>query len=234
MARLDAALVRGFDLFSKMNEADIEAMLLLARMREIAEGEAVFRQGDAAREFFLLLDGRLKVSQVTPDGRQVVVRHVNPGDLYGIAMALRREDYPGTASAVTESLTLAWDSKHWDGFVERNPSLAVGALHTVGQRLQEAHTRIRELSTEEVERRVAHALLRLANQAGRKADDGVLIDFPVTRQDIAEMTGTTLHTVSRIMSAWEERGLIASGRKRVTLREPHRLFVFAERGKDKD
>jgi CRP/FNR family transcriptional regulator, nitrogen oxide reductase regulator len=107
--------------------------------------------------------------------------------------------------------------------------LAMNALQTVGQRLQDAHTRIRELSTEEVERRVAHALLRLVNQAGKKTPEGILIDFPVTRQDIAEMTGTTLHTVSRVMTGWEAKGLVASGRKKVVVRDPHRLFIIAER-----
>jgi CRP-like cAMP-binding protein len=84
------------------------------------------------------------------------------------------------------------------------------------------------MSTQQVERRVAHALLRLAKQAGRKVDDGIEIDFPISRQDIAEMTGTTLHTVSRTLSAWEQQGLIESGRQRIVLRDPHRLFGLAE------
>jgi CRP-like cAMP-binding protein len=102
-------------------------------------------------------------------------------------------------------------------------------LHTVAQRLHEAHSRIKELSTEEVERRVARALLRVAGQSGRKVDGGgVLIDFPVTRQDLADMTGATLHTVSRIMSGWESIGLIEGARQRVVVREPHRLLLLAE------
>jgi CRP-like cAMP-binding protein len=84
------------------------------------------------------------------------------------------------------------------------------------------------MSTQQVERRIAHALLRLAKQAGRKAGQGVEIDFPISRQDIAEMTGTTLHTVSRTLSAWESQGMIESGRQRIVLRDPHRLFGLAE------
>jgi len=87
------------------------------------------------------------------------------------------------------------------------------------------------MSTEEVERRIAHALLRLAHQGGRKTEDGVLIDFPISRQDIAQMTGTTLHTVSRIMSAWEKVGLVSSGRQRVVICDPHRLYLLAESSK---
>ena len=85
-----------------------------------------------------------------------------------------------------------------------------------------------EMSTQQVEQRVANALLRLAKQAGHKVEHGVEIDFPISRQDIAQMTGTTLHTVSRILSGWESRGLVESGRQRVVLREPHKLFILAE------
>ena len=98
----------------------------------------------------------------------------------------------------------------------------------VGSRLQESHTRVVEMSTQQVEQRVAHALLRLAKQSGRKVDHGVEIDFPISRQDIAQMTGTTLHTVSRILSGWEQAGLVESGRQRIVLREPHKIFVLAE------
>jgi CRP-like cAMP-binding protein len=84
------------------------------------------------------------------------------------------------------------------------------------------------MSTQQVERRIAHALLRLAQQAGRKIEHGIEIDFPISRQDVAEMTGTTLHTVSRTLSAWEQQGLVESGRQRIAIRDPHRLFMLAE------
>jgi CRP-like cAMP-binding protein len=110
----------------------------------------------------------------------------------------------------------------------KHPSLAMNTMQTVGSRLQDAHTRVVEMSTEQVERRVAHALLRLAQQAGRKGEAGIQIDFPISRQDVAEMTGTTLHTVSRILSAWEDQGLVDSGRQRISIRNPHKLFMLAE------
>ncbi len=110
----------------------------------------------------------------------------------------------------------------------RFPSLASAALQTVGDRLSDAHARVVELSTEQVERRVAHALLRIANQSGRKVEGGIEITFPITRQDLAEMTGTTLFTVSRILSQWEGDGLIDSGRQKIFIKAPHRLFVLAE------
>ena len=116
----------------------------------------------------------------------------------------------------------------WDAVVENNPRLAINAMQTIGQRLDEAHTRLREMSTQEVERRVAHAVLRLAEKAGRIEGGGTRIDFPITRQDIAEMTGTTLHTVSRLLSAWETRGLVTGGRQKLTVIDADGLSRIAD------
>jgi CRP-like cAMP-binding protein len=215
-------------MFEKMSDSEIEALLAQAVMRRIGPGEAFFEQGAPATHFFLLIHGRLKVTQVTADGQQIIVRVVHPGDLFGFARALRRTDYPGTAIAAIESLAICWPTDLWPQFIDRSPHVAVSALTTIGQRLEEAHTRIREMSTEEVERRVAHTVIRLSKQAGRAEAGGVRIDFPISRQDIAEMTGTTLHTVSRILSAWEANGLVEGGRQKLLVRDPVRLQALAD------
>src|SRR5215475_9828586 len=136
--------------------------------------------------------------------------------------------YPATAVAAVDSIALAWPSASWARLIAKYPSLASSALQTVGSRLQDTQTRVIEISNEQVEQRVAHALLRLAKQAGRKVAAGIEIDFPISRQDIAEMTGTTLHTVSRILSAWEGQGLVEGGRQKVTITDPHALMLIAE------
>jgi CRP-like cAMP-binding protein len=101
---------------------------------------------------------------------------------------------------------------------------------TLGTRLDEMQSRIAELATQAVEQRVAAALLRLVNQSGRKVEDGIEIAFPVTRQNIADMAGTTLHTVSRLLSAWEKDGLVRSTRRHVVVTAPHRLVVLSGGG----
>jgi CRP-like cAMP-binding protein len=116
--------------------------------------------------------------------------------------------------------------------VTKFPALATNTLQAVGSRLQESFTRVVEMSTEQVEQRVAHALVRLAKRSGRQVEGGIEIDFPISRQDIAQMTGTTLHTVSRILSGWEQAGLIESARQRVVLRDPEQIFALAEQASD--
>lgn len=228
MAEIDRSLVRALPLFANMSDPDLDRLLSRAVMRRVTPGETVFEQGQKATQFFLLLHGRLKVTQVTPEGQQIIVRVVHPGDIFGFAQALQRDDYPGTPIAAAESVVICWPNEVWAHFVEQNPHLAINAMRSIGQRLQEAHTRIREMATEEVERRVAHAVLRLMDQAGKREADGVRIDFPLTRQDVAEMTGTTLHTVSRIFSAWESRGIVKGGRQKLLVRDRPRLEALAE------
>jgi CRP-like cAMP-binding protein len=179
------------------------------------------------RAFLLRAAARPCARQQDDAAEQVVVRYVVPAS-FGVAKAIGLTQYPATATTVDDSIVLAWPSAAWPGLVARYPALAANTLQTVGSRLQETHARVIEMSTQQVERRVAHALLRLAGQAGRKVEQGVEIDFPISRQDIAEMTGTTLHTVSRTLSAWEQQGLVEGGRQRIVVRDPHRLFKLAE------
>ena len=225
---IDRSLVANLPLFAGLEPAELDAILSEARSARYAKNSTVFEQGDDPQSFFLLLHGHVRASKMTPDGQQVVVRYVTPGEIFGVAMAIGLSKYPATATAVDDSVVLAWPSASWPRLVAEHPSLATNALQTVGARLQESHTRVVEMSTQQVERRVAHALLRLAQQAGRKVEHGVEIDFPISRQDIAEMTGTTLHTVSRTLSAWEQQGLIEGGRQRIVLRDPYKLFQLAE------
>lgn len=224
------SLVRNLDLFRAVADEELDTVLGHATALRLKAGDPVFQQGQTAENFFILLHGHLKVVQTTPEGDQIMVRYVIPGEVFGIARAMRRPTYPASCLAVEESIVLSWPSTEWDGFIARNPQLAFNAIQTVGQRLQDAHARIQELSTEEVEQRVARCILRLVDSSGEETEEGVAINFPITRQEIAEMTGTTLHTVSRLLSAWKERGLVNTGRKRVIVLKMDDLIRLAEGG----
>jgi len=226
--KIDQSLISDLPVFEGLSAEALDDILKRAHARHYAKGMVVFSQNEAAHSFFLLLHGRLRVTQVTPHGEQIVVRFVSPGDLFGVAMALGRKDYPGTATAIVDSLALLWPSAAWAEIIGQHPALASNAMRVIGGRLQDAHQRLREISTEDVERRVAHAVLKLADEAGKASPGGTTIDFPLSRQDIAEMTATTLHTVSRIVSAWEAAGVIEGGRQRIAIRDRRRLQTIAD------
>lgn len=166
--------------------------------------------------------------QVTPAGQQVIMRYISPVKEFGVIAMLSGAVYPVSAQAVDDSTALYWNKASLKELMDQIPGVAINALQTLADRVSEFQDRIRELTTERVERRIARALLRLAQQTGRKVQDGVLVDLLITRQDIAEMTGTTIYTVSRTMSQWETHGIIKSGREKIIIRRPHQLVVIAE------
>jgi CRP/FNR family transcriptional regulator, nitrogen oxide reductase regulator len=228
LAHLNRALIAGLPAFSGLSEADLDFALEGARSYIVKKDAAVFEQDGEAHSFFLLLHGHVRVERLTPDGQKVVARYISEGELIGIAVAMGRQTYPASAVAAVDCTVFAWPNARWQALTARIPALSANTLKTVGARMEEAQNRVVELATERVEQRVAHTLLRLLRQTGRKVEEGVEIDFPISRQDIAEMTGTTLFTVSRILSEWESKGLIKSGRQKITALQPHRLLVIAE------
>jgi CRP-like cAMP-binding protein len=161
----------------------------------------------------------------------VVVRYVSPGDLFGIAAALGRTTYPATATAVRHSLVLAWPSSVWPDLANAYPQLQGNLFHAVGDRLDQAQQRVVEMATEDAEHRVAHALLRLAaEQPGAASAESGEVDLQLSRRDVAELSGTTFHTVSRILTAWERQGLVWSRREQIVLRDRSRLSALAGDG----
>lgn len=234
MANLDPSLLSGLPPFSRLSTDQIREVLDRATPHRWEEGRDVFRAGDEADRFFLLLDGAIRVVRTTADGEQVVPLHIPAGQLFGIAPAFGLEAYPATAVAVVECVTLSWPSRTWTEFVDQYDGFASETWRTIGGRMQELHVRIEELATRAVEQRVASVLLQILRQSGRKVEEGIEIPFPITRATIAEMTGTTLHTVSRLLSAWEKQGIVLSTRKHVTITDPHKLVIIGGSGQSAD
>jgi len=224
----DSAVLHGMRLFAGLDAADLADVIRFAQSRRVPKGATAFKQGDPADTCHALIDGRIKLMQTGPDGQQVVVRFIGPGETFGTVAVFTGAAYPVDAVAMADCVEIVWSEATMTDLMQRHPRIALNALAIVGARLQEVQNRLREVSTERVERRVAHALLRLVRQAGRRVEGGVEIAFPLTRQDVAEMTGTTLHTVSRILSAWESQGLVESIRQQLVIRQPHRLVAIAE------
>jgi CRP-like cAMP-binding protein len=215
-------------IFQGLEPTALPPILKAGRYKQVAADTFFFHQGEPAAQFYVLLEGRARLTQVTAEGHQVIVHYVGPGDGVGIIVALSSIPYPVSAEAVEDCLALSWDAETILQLMLDCPRLALNGMKLIAQRFAELQDRYRELATERVERRVARALLRLVRQMGKRVEGGVLIDIPLSRQDLAEMTGTTLYTVSRILSRWEEQGLVDLGRERVILRKSHELVIIAE------
>lgn len=228
MSSISVEQIAGAPLFVGLQETALHEVLAYAFTVQAPRQNYVFHQGEPAERFYHVLAGQIRLVQLGPEGHQVTIRYVGPSDSIGVIVALSLSDYPLSAQAMTDAELLSWRADDIGRLMETHPRLALNGMRLIGERFHELQMRYRELATERVERRVARALLRLARQAGRRVPEGVLLDLPLSRQDLGEMTGTTLYTVSRILSGWEEGGLILAGREQVIICNPHGLVAIAE------
>lgn len=223
-----ARYLRDSLLFAGLDEEAHGVVARAARLRRVKDGAYFFHQGEPATVLYVLIEGRVKATQVTAEGHAVLLRLIGPSETFGAVAALGDAVHPASAQATGACVALGWSSETISALMERFPRLALNALRFLAGRLKEFQDRYRELATQRVERRIANALLRLARQIGKQTEGGTLIDFTLSRQDIAEMTGTTLFTVSRTLSGWEAQGIVSGGRERVLILKPDELRAISE------
>lgn len=224
----DIEKIKSIDFFQGLTHRELIDVMDTGDYRNFESGEFLFFESDPATIMYVLIDGQIKLSQLTPEGKQVILSYATPGSAFGIIAVLGDMNYPVSAQALADSRVLCWGKSSMHELMIQIPNLSINGLAILSWKIREFQDRIRELSTERVERRIARALLRLGRQTGRLTVKGIVIDLPITRQDLGEMTGTTLYTVSRILSKWESMGLISSAREKITIKSPHKLVVVAE------
>ena len=216
--------------FQHATDEDLELILKNSITRSIEEGSFFFMQGDEAEYLYILIKGQVKLMQSNPNGQQVNLRTIYPWQMFGALGAVRSDGatYPASAQTLEDCTALAISSLFLRSMLETRPYLSFDLMKLMTTYIQEMQARYRELATERVEQRVANALIRLAGQSGTKTDKEAGIELSLSRQDVAEMTGTTLYTVSRLLSEWERKGIIKTGRERITFTNPHELVRIAE------
>lgn len=214
-------------IFDGLTDGERDQWLRRATLATVERGKTLARQGEPARHFQLLEAGFLKLLQLTPEGAEVIVRFIVPGEPFGGVVALNDAPYPVTAVAVQPSTLRSWPREVVAELLRETPQVRVNIMREIATHMTAALTRVRELTTARVDQRLAHTLLRLADQCGRREPDGVLIAQPLTRQEIADLTGTTLYTVSRTLAKWESLGLIETRKRMLLVRSPGKLEAVA-------
>lgn len=206
-------------LFAGLSDADCTAVLDAATVRSYGPGQMLFAQGDAADAFFLVADGSVKLVQATPDGREMIVRFIRPGEVIAAVAVIPDGQYPVTAIAAEPCVTAVWPADALRALIARFPKLHPNIMAAMAMHMQDALSQGRELATAKVPQRLAAMLLRLADRHGEPQEDGLLITQPLSREQIAEMTGTTLFTVSRTLSEWQEAGIVSTRKRHIVIHD---------------
>lgn len=216
-------MMRRCPLFASLPATDLQGVFAMARERRVMRQETVFRQGDRSDAIYMLTQGRMKLLLGGPGGRGIILAFVDAGEAFGYLAPMAGTSRAHTAQAVMESSVLAWDAEILEDLLRR-PALMRNALRLAARQIQDDWSRLHALVTEPVAHRLARALLQLASTDRHEKRPVVSI----MQQDLAELIGTTPPTLSRILGAWETRGLVAAARERVVVRDPERLFRIAE------
>jgi CRP/FNR family transcriptional regulator, nitrogen oxide reductase regulator len=221
--------VRALSTFHALDEDIVAYCLQHAALASAKRGELLIRQGERATLVYVIRTGYAKLVSMSPDGHEVMVGIVGPRDVFGQAAVVREErDYAVTATALTPMQFAIWSRAKGLELAERFPEIHARLDAQLVQNLGVLLARIHSVSEGRVSRRMARVLLELAARHGEPRPPGIAILPPLTRQDLAALTGTTLYSASRLLADWEHRGVLATSRGNVRIRDVAALTAIAE------
>lgn len=195
-------------MFRGLAEDDLAALASHVRVFDVSRGDIVFAAGDPAAHLYFVATGRVKVFRVSPDGDELILCVFGAGDPLGVVAVYEGRPFPASAMALERSTCLAIERAAFFALLDRRPTLVRGLLLGLTRRLVEVTGRLGDLTGGRVERRLARVFLKLAAEVGRPGPDGVVIPVRLTRQELADLTGTTVETAIRVMSRWGKQRLL--------------------------
>ena len=208
-------------LFTGLSRQDCLEIASCAKARTFARDELLFMQGQPVRNLVLIQSGRVKLTQLSPNGNEVILWMNAPGDAVGVPADTSVASHTCSARAMEHCRALTWEYSRLQQLLVQYPQIRNNINQILASRLNELEERFREIATEKVAKRLALALLRLVKQVGKESHGGV--EVSLSREELAQMTGTTLFTISRILSKWGEQGFVLPRREAVLVRDPQRL-----------
>jgi CRP-like cAMP-binding protein len=214
--------VKKSELFLNLPSSVYEAIVASARPRDFKFREVMYFAGDPIKQILMLTEGRVKITQLSEGGTEVILRLSVPGDLISELALVPGGSHSSTAQALQDCTVLAWDSATFEAALERFPDFRSNAKRILERRLEEFERRYCEVSTETVSPRLAHSLVRLLDQIGQKVNGHVEIN--VSQEALAQMTAMTSFTVCRLLTNWEDQGFVKLRRETIEIHDVPRLL----------
>jgi CRP/FNR family transcriptional regulator, nitrogen oxide reductase regulator len=227
VATLDA-LLRSSTLYRSLSPEDQERLAQVSVAKSFDKGETIFREGDAPDFLVTIASGRVKVVKMLASGKEIILEIFGAGDPVGAVVAYEGRPYPASAVALEPCSCILVRRSEFFSLLERHPSFVRGFLTGMAQRIVELTRRIPEVAGGRVETRIANLFLKLAERVGQPRAEGRFVPMALTRQELAELTGTTTETCIRIMSRWGKQGIVSTERDGFVVRDESRLSRLAE------
>ena len=213
-------ILRKSPIFSSLNDDELTELAGLAIERGFMPNEFIFWDGDAPEWFYMVAEGKVKVLKHSSLGKEFIIAFFGPGEMFGEVAVFESKPYPASAQTVTETRVVGVKRDDFLSFLANRPQVALKTINVLGGRLRDAQSRLRDLAGERVEQRLAGTLVMLCSKLGP--------DLPFAQQEIANMTGTTSETTSRVLSQLKDRGIIHSGRSKIVILDELKLRLLSE------
>jgi CRP-like cAMP-binding protein len=227
-AKETAAFLGGSPVFAGIPARDVESLAAVALEEAHRARAYIFMEGDAPHWFYLVRSGHVKIVRHSKTGKDVVLELLGPGEIFGGVAVIEKRPYPASAQATEPTVVVKIPADPVVALAERHPAFIKEMALMIGRRLRAAHDSVTSLAVDPVEARLAAALLRLAKREGTRSDKGVTLPFHLTRQSLADMTGTTVETTIRVLSRWLRDGLLEDAAGRLVLTDWDGLAALAE------
>ena len=201
-------VLRRIPMFRRVGPGDRQHILQVARLQHFPKGETVFREGDPADTFLAVIEGRVKVFKAAPGGKEIILEIFGSGDPLATVAVYENRNLPASAVALEDTQCLAIDSRDFFAVLEHHPAVVRAVLSGLTMRLVELTQRLAEMTSGRVEARFARLFLKLADQIGTDDRGGTFVAMALTRQELADLTGTTIETAIRTMSRWQKEDVV--------------------------
>lgn len=196
-------------IFSHLKENELKEIQPYLIKEKFKKKQEIFSEGDASDWFYILLSGKVKLTKISAEGKEIIVELISPTDFFGGLAVLKGFPYPANAIVMEDSEIIKISKSDMLRILDLFPSIMYEITSNLSLRVKEFHETLRSVALEKVESRIASLLVKLANKLGKELEDGsIMIDIKLTKQDIAEMVGTTVETSIRTLSRFKKIGLL--------------------------
>ena len=230
MERPTADLIARVPLFCRVKPDDLLRLATFSYLLRYQRGDRVFEAGDPSDHFYIVVAGRVKVFKRAPGGQERILEIFSDGGLLGAVAAYEARPYPASAAAMEDTTCLLIPRPAFFSLLEERPLLVRALLGSLSIRLMELTSRLAELSGGRTESRFARLFVKLADQVGRHERGGTFLPMVLSRQELADLTGTTVETAIRIMSRWSKDGILHTEKDGFIVIDRPALDALADQG----
>jgi len=219
--------LKKIELFKNFTDEELKELGPYLTTTLYKKKEDIFAEGDPPEWFYIMSKGKVKVTKLSHDGKEIILEIISPFDIFGGVAVLRNFPYPANAIAMEDSEVVKISRKNLMRLVDRFPNLMHCIALQLGDRMKSSYDSLKSIALERVEARIAALILKLSNKVGVETKEGLMIDMRLTKQDVADMVGTTVETSIRTFSKFKKDGLVTDADGKIVIKDREGLMALS-------